>query len=219
MVSIGLCEPQEMVREALVKAMAPMKGVKVLVSERDGNSFIQAVEREKPEVLIIDVNHPAGTGLDIARRAKVVHQHAKVVALVDDETDAALVDGFEAGASAVVSKNRPVKELHKIVLDAAANVPLLTSAVVGSAKKRLTESGYVWIDQLDETDRKMLELLTRGYTDRKISNEVCLSLQTVRNRISRLLKKLKLSNRTQLALHASRLNLGSSLQSSLDYSK
>ncbi|NCZ93764.1 MAG: DNA-binding response regulator [Actinobacteria bacterium] len=75
------------------------------------------------------------------------------------------------------------------------------------------------IDQLDETDRKMLELLTRGYTDRKISNEVCLSLQTVRNRISRLLKKLKLSNRTQLALHASRLNLGSSLQSSLDYSK
>lgn len=219
MVSIGLCEPQEMVREALVKAMAPMKGVKVLVSERDGNSFIQAVEREKPEVLIIDVAHPTGAGLEVARKAKAVHQHGKVIALVDDETDAAVVDGYEAGAIAIVSKNRPVKELHKIVLDAAANVPLLTPATVRSAKQRLTETGYVWVDQLDETDRKMLELLTRGYTDRKISNEVCLSLQTVRNRISRLLKKLKLSNRTQLALHASKLNLRPSLQSTLDYSK
>lgn len=210
MISIGLCEPQEMMREALVKAMAPMKGVKVLVSERDGNSFIQAVEREKPEVLIIDVAHPKGVGLEIARQSKAIHQNAKVVALVDEETDAALVNGFEAGASAIVSKNRPVKELHKIVLDAAANVPLLTAAAAGSAKKRLADSGYVWIDQLDETDRKMLELLTRGYTDRRISNEVCLSLQTVRNRISRMLKKLKLSNRTQLALHASSLQIGAS---------
>ena len=125
---------------------------------------------------------------------------------MDDETDAALVDGFEAGASAVVSKNRPVRELHKIVLDAAANVPLLTSAVVGSAKKRLTESGYVWVDQLDETDRKMLELLTRGYTDRQIAGEVYLSLQTVRNRMSRLLQRFHLENRTQLALHMERLN-------------
>lgn len=214
MISIGLCQPQEMVREALVKAIAPMKGVKVLVAERDGDSFIDAVERERPEVMIIDVAHSNGNGngLDLARRAKAAHEKGKLVALVDDETDEAVVDGFEAGAVAVVSKNRPVKELHKVVLDAAADVPLLTTASVRSAKQRLTENGHVWVDQLDETDRKMLELLTRGFTDRKIANEVCLSLQTVRNRISRLLKRLKLSNRTQLALHASKLNLGSVAQ-------
>jgi NarL family two-component system response regulator LiaR len=53
----------------------------------------------------------------------------------------------------------------------------------------------------------MLELLTKGYTDRQIASEVYLSLQTVRNRMSRLLQKFHLENRTQLALHIERLRL------------
>lgn len=210
MISIGLCEQQEMVREALAKAIAPMKGVKVLVSERDGESFVRAVEREKPEVMIVNITHPAGTGLDIARKAKQAHKDGKLVALVDRESDAAIVEGYEVGASAIITKNQPVKDLHKVVMDAAADVATIDPNVVRSAKQRLQEQGHFPIDKLDETDRKMLELLTLGYTDRKIANEVCLSLQTVRNRISRMLKRMKLANRTQLALHASRLQLNAS---------
>ncbi len=207
MVSIGVCEPHEMVREALVKAMAPMKGVKVLVAERDGESFVQAVERQKPEVMVIDVAHPAGSGLEIARRAKAVHGEGKVVALVDHETDAALVESYELGASAVVSKDRPVRDLHQAVLDAAANVATINPAAVRSAKRRLEENGHVSLDRLDATDRKMLELLARGYTDREIAAEVYLALQSVRNRMSKLLQRFGKANRTQLALHVERLGL------------
>jgi DNA-binding NarL/FixJ family response regulator len=63
------------------------------------------------------------------------------------------------------------------------------------------------LTRIDATDRKMLELLTRGYTDRQIASEVYLSLQTVRNRMSRLLQKFHLDNRTQLALHIDRLRV------------
>ena len=101
-----------------------------------------------------------------------------------------------------------MKDLHKVVIDAAADVAKIDPTLVRTAKQRLEERGHLSLEKLDDTDRKMLELLTLGYTDRKIANEVCLSLQTVRNRISRLLKRLKLANRTQLALHASRLQLG-----------
>ncbi len=205
MVSIGVCDQQEMVREALVKAMAPMKGVTVLVAEHNGDAFVEAVQHHKPEVMVVDVAHPSGAGLDIARRAKAAHKAGKVVTLVDHEDDAALVNSYELGASAVVSKKRPVRDLHQAVLDVASNVNTINPIAVRNAKRRLEETGVLAMSKIDATDRQMLDLLTRGYSDRQIAGEVYLSLQTVRNRMSRLLQKFHLENRTQLALHIERL--------------
>jgi DNA-binding NarL/FixJ family response regulator len=194
-----------MVREALVKAMAPMKGVTVLVAENDAESFVQAVQQHKPQVMIVDVAHKDGSGLDIARRAKAAHNSGKVVTLVDEENDSSLVNSYELGASAVVSKKRPVRDLHQAVLDVASNVNTINPVAVRNAKRRLEEQGAMALTRVDATDRKMLELLTLGYTDRQIAREVYLSLQTVRNRMSRLLQRFRLENRTQLALHIERL--------------
>lgn len=207
MVSVGVCEQQEMVREALVKAIAPLKGVTVLVAEHDGESFIRAIQQHRPQVMVVDVAHPTGAGVDIARKAKAVHGSGKVVTLVDEENDAALVASYELGASALVSKKRPVRDLHQAVLDVASNVNTINPVAVRNAKRRLEENGHMALSRIDATDRKMLELLTRGYTDRQIASEVYLSLQTVRNRMSRLLQKFRLENRTQLALHIERLQL------------
>lgn len=207
MVSVGVCEQHEMVREALVKAIAPLKGVTVLVAEHDGESFVRAVQQHRPQVMVVDVTNPTGSGIDIARRAKAVHGSGKVVTLVDEENDASLVNSYELGASAIVSKKRPVRDLHQAVLDVASNVNTINPVAVRNAKRRLEENGHMALSRIDATDRKMLELLTRGYTDRQIASEVYLSLQTVRNRMSRLLQRFRLDNRTQLALHVERLHL------------
>ena len=110
-----------------------------------------------------------------------MHSHGRLVTLVDDENDAALVNSYELGASAVVSKKRPVRDLHRAVLDVAANVNTINPVAVRNAKRRLEERGHMALTRIDATDRKMLELLTKGYTDRQIASEVFLSLQTVRN--------------------------------------
>jgi DNA-binding NarL/FixJ family response regulator len=140
MVSIAVCEQQEMIREALVKAMAPMKDVTVLVAENNGHAFVQAVQQHKPEVMVIDVAHPSGEGLEVARSAKAAHRNGKLVTLVDDEDDAALVNSYELGASAVVSKKRPVKDLHQAVLDVAASVNTINPIAVRNAKRRSRRS-------------------------------------------------------------------------------
>lgn len=210
MVSVGVCEQHEMVREALVKAMAPMKGVTVLVAEHDGDSFVQAVQQQKPDVMIVNVGHPSGNGTEVARRAKAVNGKGKVVALVDEENDASLVNSFDLGASAVVGKTRPVRDLHKTVLEVAANGSCIDPAAVRVARQRLDEKGLAVLSRVDATDRKMLQLLTLGCSDRQIASEVYLSLQTVRNRMSRLLQRFRLENRTQLALHIERLGVFSS---------
>jgi DNA-binding NarL/FixJ family response regulator len=85
-------------------------------------------------------------------------------------------------------------------------VNTINPIAVRNAKRRLEELGHSALAKVDATDRKMLDLLTRGYTDRQIAGEVYLSLQTVRNRMSRLLQRFHLENRTQLALHMERLN-------------
>jgi DNA-binding NarL/FixJ family response regulator len=206
MVSIGVCEHHEMVREALVKSIAQMRDMKVTVAENSVEDFVNGVARAKPDVLVIDLAQPNNSGFDCIQRVAKVHGTGKIVALADEEDDETLIGAFDAGARALVGKARPIRDLHRTILDVATRPSAIDPAHVQQARRRLKMSGLASVTGIDATDRRMLQLLTLGWTDRQIADDVCLSLQSVRNRMSRLLNKFGMSNRTQLALHIAASN-------------
>jgi DNA-binding NarL/FixJ family response regulator len=206
MVSIGVCEHHEMVREALVKTIAQMRDMKVTVAENTVENFVNGVARAKPDVLVIDLAQPNNSGIDCIQKVAKVHGNGKVVALADDEDDETLITAYDAGAKALIGKARPIRDLHRTILDVATRPTAIEPAQVLQARRRLKMSGLASVTGIDATDRRMLQLLTLGWTDRQIADDVCLSLQSVRNRMSRLLNKFGMSNRTQLALHSAASN-------------
>ena len=107
---------------------------------------------------------------------------------------------YELGASAFVLKNGAMADLLKTIREVSRGNRLIDRLTVADAKKRLGEKGADVLASVDDTDRKILALVAQGRTYAEISDQVYLSLQTVRNRFSALLSKFHKRNRTELAV-------------------
>ena len=125
--------------------------------------------------------------------------------LFRSESDTALVNSFEAGVSAFMFKTGNAGELVSAVRSAAMGLCLINPVAVRDALNRIRSNGASIIEKLDDTDRQILRLIADGQSDKQIAEAVFLSVQTVRNRVSRLLNRFGKDNRTQLAVFIARV--------------
>jgi NarL family two-component system response regulator LiaR len=111
-----------------------------------------------------------------------------------------LVSAYELGASAFVLKTGSSEDLIQTIRDVASGLRLINATEVRAASESLEKRGLGIIRKLDANDRHIARLIAMGYSDKQIAETVYLGLQTVRNRVSRMLSRFDKENRTQLAL-------------------
>lgn len=148
----------------------------------------------------MDVRLNGDSGLDVARSVVATHPDVKVVMLTSFNSDEALVSANELGASAFLLKSGSSDALVQTIKDVASGMRLINPAEVRVASETLEKSGMGILRKLDANDRHIARLIALGYSDKQIAETVYLGLQTVRNRVSRMLSRFNKENRTQLAL-------------------
>ena len=200
MIRVAICDDHEMVREALAGVIAHEEGIEVVGATDTMATTMDLVDMEDPDVLVIDVRLQNESGLDVARSVIAKHPKIKIVVLTSFNSDEALVQAYELGASAFILKAGSADVLVRTIRDAAAGLRLINSAEVRAAAGELEKKGIGLIRELDANDRQIAKLISLGYSDKQIAETVFLGLQTVRNRVSRLLSRFDKENRTQLAL-------------------
>lgn len=200
MTKIAICDDHVMVREALASIFDLEEGIEVVGITSSIASTRELLSREIPDVLIVDVRLDGESGLDVARMVVAEHPEVKVVVLTSFNSDEALVSAYELGASAFILKTGSSDDLIQTVRDVAAGMRLINATEVRSASESLEKRGLGIIRKLDANDRHIARLIAMGYSDKQIAETVYLGLQTVRNRVSRMLSRFDKENRTQLAL-------------------
>ena len=200
MIRVAICDDHEMVREALAGVIAHEEGIEVVGATDTMATTMDLVDMEDPDVLVVDVRLQNESGLDVARSVIAKHPKIKIVVLTSFNSDEALVQAYELGASAFILKAGSADVLVRTIRDAAAGLRLINSAEVRAAAGELEKKGIGLIRELDANDRQIAKLISLGYSDNQIAETVFLGLQTVRNRVSRLLSRFDKENRTQLAL-------------------
>lgn len=200
MIRVAICDDHEMVREALAGVMAHEEGIDVVGASHSMATTMELVDQTHPDVLVVDVRLENESGLDVARSVVAKHPKTKIVVLTSFNSDEALVQAYELGASAFILKAGSADVLLRTIRDAAAGLRLINSAEVRAAAGELDKKGIGIIRELDANDRHIARLIALGYSDKQIAETVFLGLQTVRNRVSRLLSRFNKENRTQLAL-------------------
>lgn len=200
MISVAICDDHAMVREALARAIDADPGINVVGIGANGTDMEHILSESRPDVLLLDVRLEDESGIDIARTARQERADCRVIMFSSFPSDEALVAANHAGASAFLMKTGSATELIDAIKKVADGANLLDSTRVKEAKSRLEASGYATLMELDETDREIMRLISLGQSDKQICSHVYLSLQTVRNRVSRLLTRFGKENRTQLAL-------------------
>jgi two-component system, NarL family, response regulator DevR len=161
----------------------------------------------RPDVAILDVRLPDGSGVEVCREIRSRHPEIQCLMLTSFADDEALFDAIMAGAAGYVLKQVRGSDLVDSVRRVAAGQSLLDPTVTAKVLDRLRrgpeeEPG---VEQLTEQERRILDLLADGLTNRQIGERLYLAEKTVKNYVSNLLMKLGMHRRTEAAVYAARM--------------
>ena len=200
MIRVAVCDDHAMVREALANVIGTDPSIEVVGTTDSAAATLALLDAYSVDVLVLDVRLNGESGLELARRVIASYPGVRVVVLTSFASEGLLVEAYELGASAFLLKSGDASGLVSAIRDVAAGRRLINPAEVRAASVAIERNGVGAIRKLDANDRMIATLIAQGYSDKQIAESVFLGLQTVRNRVSRMLSRFDKQNRTQLAL-------------------
>jgi two-component system response regulator DevR len=161
----------------------------------------------RPDVAVLDVRLPDGNGVEVCREIRSNHPEVRCLMLTSFADDEALFDAIMAGAAGYVLKQVRGHDLVDNVTRVAAGQSLLDPNVTATVLERLRRGPEEdpGAPHLTDQERKILDLLAEGLTNRQIGERLYLAEKTVKNYVSNLLMKLGMHRRTEAAVYATRL--------------
>jgi two-component system response regulator DevR len=198
---ILLCDDHEVVREGLRVLIARQETMTVVGEAGTAAEAIEAAARSKPDVVIMDVRLPDGSGVEACRAIRETRPETKVIMLTSYADDEALFASIIAGASGYLLKQTRGQAVVDAITVVAAGGSLLDPDVTGKVLDRVRQSRDEdpALASLTEQERKVLAGLAEGHTNREIGENLFLAEKTVKNYVSRILDKLGLSRRAEAA--------------------
>lgn len=207
-IGVFLLDDHEVVRTGLRALLDACEDIEV-VGEADtvAEALVQ-IPAVQPNVAILDVRLPDGSGVEVCREVRSTSPDIACVMLTSYADDEALIASIMAGAAGYVLKQVGSLDLLDTIRRAGAGESLLDPVLTDRVLERLREGPKTdpRLASLTPQERKILDLIAEGYTNRQIAENMFLAEKTVKNYVSNLLAKLGMERRTQAATFAARLN-------------
>ncbi|MBM4434229.1 MAG: response regulator transcription factor [Chloroflexi bacterium] len=211
-VRVLICDDHEVVREGLRTLVAGRAEMRVVAEAGSVADAIEAAVREKPDVVIMDVRLPDGSGVEACRSIREILPATRVIMLTSYPDDEALYASIIAGASGYLLKQTRTKALVEAIDTVSKGRALLDPDVTARVLERVRRGRAdedPALASLTDQERRVLEQLATGKTNREIGEALFLSEKTVKNYVSRILEKLGLHRRAEAAAFAARRGMHS----------
>jgi DNA-binding NarL/FixJ family response regulator len=199
-----LCDDHEVVREGLRTLLSRRQDIAVVGEASTMQEAIDAAAKARPDVVIMDVRLPDGSGVEACRAIREARPETNVIMLTSYADDEALFASIVAGASGYLLKQTRGQAVIDAIQAVAQGRSLLDPSVTGKVLERVRrgrEQEDPAIASLTDQERKVVEQLAEGKTNREIGAALFLSEKTVKNYVSRILDKLGLSRRAEAAAY------------------
>ncbi len=207
-IRVFLLDDHEVVRRGVRDLLEAQSDGDVEVAGEAGTAdeAYRRIPAVRPDVAILDVRLPDGDGVEVCREIRSRHPEIQCLMLTSFADDEALFDSIMAGAAGYVLKQVRGSDLVDSVRRVAAGQSLLDPSVTAKVLDRLRKGpdDDPAVAQLTEQERKILDLLAEGLTNRQIGERLYLAEKTVKNYVSNLLMKLGMHRRTEAAVYAAR---------------
>jgi two-component system response regulator DevR len=206
-IRVYLLDDHEVVRRGLTDLLESQGDIEVIGETGLAREATTRIPALRPDVMILDARLPDGSGIDVCRDVRTVDPSIKGLILTSYEDDEALFAAIMAGAAGYVLKQIRGTDLIDGVRRVAAGQSMLDPAVTQRVLDRI-RSGVEQpqeLKALTDQERRVLEHIAEGRTNREIAAEMFLAEKTVKNYVSSMLAKLGLERRTQAAVLATKL--------------
>lgn len=210
-IRILIADDHEVVRIGLAALLDAQAGFAVVAQAASGDEAVRLARSHRPDVVVMDIRMPGGSGIDACRAITNELAGTPVVMLTSHADSVSLFDAIDAGASGYVLKRVGSSELVDAVRTVAGGGSLLDPAVTRSVLDRLRnasrlEEAGAFADLTDQ-ERRVLAHLADGASNREVAERMGLAEKTARNYVSSILAKLTLESRAQAAGYAIRNRL------------
>jgi DNA-binding NarL/FixJ family response regulator len=204
-----IADDHAVVREGLRTFLDLQDGIEVAGEAADGREAVAEAERLSPDVVLMDLVMPNLDGVEAMRELRARVPEARVVVLTSFLEDERLLPALRAGAAGYLLKNVEPRELARSIRLAAAGGAMIDPAVAARLVDALSEERPAEHAELTPREQEVLDLIGRGYANKRIALELGIAEKTVKTHVSHVLAKLGVSDRTQAALYAARLRSAS----------
>jgi two-component system, NarL family, response regulator DevR len=208
-IRVFLLDDHELVRRGVRDLVSAEEDIVVVGEASTGEEALQRIPATKPDVAVLDVRlggDPSEmTGVEVCREVRSRHPEIACVMLTSFADDDALFTSIMAGAAGYVLKQIRGADLVDGIRRVAAGASLLDPSVTARVLERLRAPVSDPLATLTPQERRILDLITAGMTNRQIGGEMFLSEKTVKNYVSHLLAKLGMDRRTEAAAYAATL--------------
>ncbi|SDO58555.1 DNA-binding response regulator, NarL/FixJ family, contains REC and HTH domains [Nakamurella panacisegetis] len=210
MIRVLVVDDDALVRAGLTMILSSADDLEIVGEAADGAEVPAAVARYRPDVVLMDIRMPTVDGLEATQRLRATANAPKVVVLTTFDLDDFVFRALQAGAAGFLLKDTPPRELIQAIRVVAAGEamlsPTVTRTLIGHfAADRRDDRRSVARQRIAGLTPRELEALTavgRGLSNAEIGRELFLSEATVKTHVSRLLLKLGVANRVQVAILA-----------------
>jgi DNA-binding NarL/FixJ family response regulator len=199
-IRVSIVEDDARVRESLVGLVSRAPGFQCISHYSTGEEALVDIPKQKPEVVLMDINLPGISGIECVRRLKVAEPSCQVVMLTVYENTEQIFKALAYGASGYLLKATAPEELLSAIQDVHRGGSPMTShiarKVVQSFQQTAPGAGKA-TENLSPREQEVLELLAKGFLYKEIADQLHISFETVHTYIRRIYEKLQVRSRTE----------------------
>lgn len=205
MIKVMIVDDQALIREGLNMMLSLYENIEIVDEASNGQDAIDKLESEEVDVVLMDIRMPVMDGVEATKIIKKRYPNSKILILTTFNEDEYIFQGLNYGADGYILKDVSSKELVKgIETVYEGNVllqPEVATRVVSAMKNNVIyKSDDVVLKELTPREREIAYLVSEGRTNKEISETLYITEGTVKNHITKILDKLEIRDRTQLAL-------------------
>ncbi len=206
-IRILIADDHTMVREGLRKLLQTDENLEIIAEVGDGQGAINVARKEKPDIILMDINMPGTNGLAATLIIKKELPATKVIAITIYE-DEEVVEMVKAGVSAYILKDVAGSEListiHKVMAGEVVIHPRVAKRLIKELIRNENKKDEI---KLTRREKDVLTLLVQGSSNKNIADIMFISEKTVKNHLTSIFRKLGVKDRTQAAVYALKNNM------------
>ncbi|MGB3367701.1 MAG: response regulator transcription factor [Acidaminobacteraceae bacterium] len=219
MIKVLLVDDQEIISQGLSMVLSMNNDIEIVSSAKDGREAISLTKKYMPDVILMDIQMPLLNGVEAIKLIKRDYKSVKIIILTTFNDDEYIYDGVRSGASGYLLKDTPPSDIASAIRTVYSGGSIIQPSITTKLLKKFSEMTVNAGDEscdssqnkltfsLTKRERDIVKLVAHGKNNNEISEVLFISEGTVKNNLTRVLNKLNLRDRTQLAIYALRNRL------------
>jgi len=207
MANVLIVDDHPALRLVMRSQLSQVLGVEAILESDNGQCAIEIVRNEKPDLVILDLDIPRISGLDVAARIRAIDPHVRILVVSALDPAVFVSRAWQAGAHGFVSKTQEVKEIMRAVEAVLAGYTVFPDFARDGVPRLGTRGDEESLERLSDKEVMVLQMLARGMSHKAISNGLFISSKTVSSYKARIMAKLQLNSLVELVDFARRCRL------------